>query len=145
MDREKITTTKKRAFDSILEDYAQMVCKVIQQYQKREFNTDAPVYFKKELLRHLGMSADLARKIVGGSITETNTMIHVLDVMENILSLYDPGSFVEGRKALLKRKNYFFRTYVVSVDLAKPIIQKGKAPVDTVGHRLEPEISLFLN
>lgn len=53
-------------------------------------------------------------------------MMHTLDVMENILSLYDPSFMAEGRSALLKRKNYFFKNYVANVDMSRPIIQRSR-------------------
>lgn len=107
MIKEDITTAKKRNFDKLLEDYVKTICAVIQNYQKNELGCAYSVQFKKELLRHLGVSADLSRKIVSGNVTGISTMMHTLDVMGNILSLYDPSFQAEGRNALLKRKNFF--------------------------------------
>lgn len=133
MIKEDITTAKKRNFDKLLEDYANTICKVIQKYQKNELGCAYPVQFKKELLRHLGVSADLSRKIISGNVTGISTMMHTLDVMKNILSLYDPGFLAEDRNALLKRKNYFFKNYVANVDMSKPIIQRARKPENSKG------------
>lgn len=121
-----ILTTKKNTFDRILADYVKEVCQVIENYQRREFNCDSRICLKKEFLRHYGCSADLARKIISGNITETKTMIHTLDFMEDILNLYDPGIIEQGREELLTSKKSFYRKYVISLDLTKPILQKGR-------------------
>ena len=100
---------------------------MITNYQAEKFGTPTPIVMKKELLRKFRVSADLARKIVDGPITDTSTMMVVLDIMENILNLYDPGYLLPGREAQLKRKFYFFRKYVIDLDMEKPIVQNGTA------------------
>lgn len=125
--REIISTSKKQYFDSVLDSYKSMVCQVITNYQTEKFSAPTPIVMKKELMRKFRVSADLARKIVDGPITDTSTMMMVLDVMENILNLYDPGNLLPGREAQLKRKLYFFRKYVIDLDMEKPIVQNGTA------------------
>ena len=100
---------------------------MITNYQAEKFAAPTPIVMKKELLRKFRVSADLARKIVDGPITDTSTMMMVLDIMENILNLYDPGNLLPGREAQLKRKLYFFRKYVIDLDMEKPIVQNGTA------------------
>jgi len=120
-------TPKKRYFDSVLDDYKTMVCQVISDYQAWRFGVTTPIILKKELMRNFGISADLARKIVDGPIRETSTMMMALDVMENILTLYDPANQFPSHEAQIKRKNYFYKRYVATVDMDKPIVQKDTA------------------
>ena len=120
--RENYSTSKKQYFDSVLDSYKSMVCQVITNYQTEKFSAPTPIVMKKELMRKFRVSADLARKIVDGP-----TMMMVLDVMENIPNLYDPGYLLPGREAQLKRKFYFFRKYVIDLDMEKPIVQNGTA------------------
>lgn len=121
---ENLTTSKKQYFDKLAQDYQDKIIEVIRDHHKREFQHEKPVVIKKELLRNFGMSADLARKIMEGTVTESNSMMHCLDIFENVLNLYDPARNATERGTLLKRKNYFFKRYVVGIDLLKPIVQK---------------------
>lgn len=123
--RENFSSSKKQYFDSVLDTYKTMVCQAITNYQAEKFGTPTPIVMKKELLRKFRVSADLARKIVDGSLTDTSTMMMALDIMENILSLYDPGWQLPDREAQFKRKLYFYRKYVVDMDMEKPIVQNG--------------------
>ena len=125
--RENFSSSKKQYFDSVLDTYKTMVCQAITNYQAEKFGTPTPIVMKKELLRKFRVSADLARKIVDGPLTDTSTMMVVLDIMENILNLYDPGNLLPGREAQFKRKLYFFRKYVIDLDMEKPIVQNGTA------------------
>ncbi len=125
--RENFSSSKKQYFDSLLDTYKTMVCQVITNYQAEKFGTPTPIVMKKELLRKFRVSADLARKIVDGPLTDTSTMMMALDIMENILSLYDPGWQLPDREAQFKRKLYFYRKYVVDMDMEKPIVQNGTA------------------
>lgn len=121
---ENLTTSKKQYFDKLAQDYQAKIIEVIREHHRREFQQEKPVVIKKELLRNFGMSADLARKIMEGTVTESNSMMHCLDIFENVLNLYDPARTASERGTLLKRKNYFFKRYVVGIDLMKPIVQK---------------------
>ncbi|MBR6990351.1 MAG: hypothetical protein IKH95_11035 [Bacteroidaceae bacterium] len=123
--RENFSSSKKQYFDSVLDTYKTMVCQAITNYQAEKFGTPTPIVMKKELLRKFRVSADLARKIVDGPLTDTSTMMIALDIMENILSLYDPGWQLPDREAQFKRKLYFYRKYVVDLDMEKPIVQNG--------------------
>ena len=123
--RENFSSSKKQYFDSVLDTYKTMVCQAITNYQAEKFGTPTPIVMKKELLRKFRVSADLARKIVDGPITDTSTMMASLDIMENILNLYDPGWEMPDREAQFKRKLYFYRKYVVDMDMEKPIVQNG--------------------
>lgn len=125
--RENFSSSKKQYFDSVLDTYKTMVCQAITNYQAEKFGTPTPIVMKKELLRKFRVSADLARKIVDGPLTDTSTMMMALDIMENILSLYDPGWQLPDREAQFKRKLYFYRKYVVDMDMEKPIVQNGTA------------------
>ena len=127
--RENFSSSKKQYFDSVLDTYKTMVCQAITNYQAEKFGTPTPIVMKKELLRKFRVSADLARKIVDGPITDTSTMMASLDIMENILNLYDSGWEMPDREAQFKRKLYFYRKYVVDLDMEKPIIQNGTAKV----------------
>lgn len=125
--RENFSSSKKQYFDSVLDTYKTMVCQAITNFQAEKFGTPTPIVMKKELLRKFRVSADLARKIVDGPLTDTSTMMVVLDIMENILNLYDPGNLLPGREAQFKRKLYFFRKYVIDLDMEKPIVQNSTA------------------
>lgn len=125
--RENFSSSKKQYFDSVLDTYKTMVCQAITNYQAEKFGTPTPIVMKKELLRKFRVSADLARKIVDGPITDTSTMMASLDIMENILNLYDSGWEMPDREAQFKRKLYFYRKYVVDLDMEKPIVQNGTA------------------
>lgn len=125
--RENFSSSKKQYFDSVLDTYKTMVCQAITNYQAEKFGTLTPIVMKKELLRKFRVSADLARKIVDGPLTDTSTMMMALDIMENILSLYDPGWQLPDREAQFKRKLYFYRKYVVDMDMEKPIVQNCTA------------------
>lgn len=125
--RDNFSSSKKQYFDSVLDTYKTMVCQAITNYQAEKFGTPTPIVMKKELLRKFRVSADLARKIVDGPITDTSTMMASLDIMENILNLYDPGWELPDREAQFKRKLYFYRKYVVDLDMEKPIVQNGTA------------------
>lgn len=125
--RENFSSSKKQYFDSVLDTYKTMVCQAITNYQAEKFGTPTPIVMKKELLRKFRVSADLARKIVDGPLTDTSTMMMALDIMENILSLYDPGWQLPDREAQFKRKLYFYRKYVVDMDMEKPIVQNSTA------------------
>ena len=125
--RENFSTSKKQYFDFVLDTYKTMVCQAITNYQAEKFGTPTPIVMKKELLRKFRVSADLARKIVDGPLTDTSTMMIALDIMENILSLYDPGWQLPDREAQFKRKLYFYRKYVVDMDMEKPIVQNSTA------------------
>jgi len=126
MGKENITTPQKRYFDKMMETYTVMVCQVITDYQTRKFGISTPIVFKKGLLRKFGLSADLARKIVEGQVTDISTMILALDAMENILFLYDPAVKLQGRIAQLKKRNYFYKRYVINMDFEKPIFQRNR-------------------
>lgn len=123
--RDNFSSSKKQYFDFVLDTYKTMVCQAITNYQAEKFGTPTPIVMKKELLRKFRVSADLARKIVDGPLTDTSTMMMALDIMENILSLYDPGWELPDREAQFKRKLYFYRKYVVDLDMEKPIVQNG--------------------
>ena len=123
--RDNFSSSKKQYFDSVLDTYKTMVCQAITNYQAEKFGTPTPIVMKKELLRKFRVSADLARKIVDGPLTDTSTMMMALDIMENILSLYDPGWQLPDREAQFKRKLYFYRKYVVDLDMEKLIVQNG--------------------
>lgn len=125
--RENFSSSKKQYFDSVLDTYKTMVCQAITNYQAEKFGTPTPIVMKKELLRKFRVSADLARKIVDGPLTDTSTMMIALDIMENILDLYDPGWQLPDREAQFKRKLYFYRKYVVDMDMEKPIVQNSTA------------------
>lgn len=125
--RENFSSSKKQYFDSVLDTYKTMVCQAITNYQAEKFGTPTPIVMKKELLRKFRVSADLARKIVDGPLTDTSTMMMALDIMENILNLYDSGWEMPDREAQFKRKLYFYRKYVVDLDIEKPIVQNGTA------------------
>lgn len=125
--RDNFSSSKKQYFDFVLDTYKTMVCQAITNYQAEKFGTPTPIVMKKELLRKFRVSADLARKIVDGPITDTSTMMASLDIMENILDLYDPGWELPDREAQFKRKLYFYRKYVVDLDMEKPIVQNGTA------------------
>lgn len=124
MDTDKLSSSKQIFFSQLLTDYKDMLCKVIQNYQQEKFNVCDPVILNKELLRKFCFSADLARKVIDGGVVETYTMMHILDILENMLTLYEPYLKTDGRLALIKRKNYFYKKYVVSVDLSQPIRQR---------------------
>ncbi len=123
--RDNFSSSKKQYFDFVLDTYKAMVCQAITNYQAEKFGTPTPIVMKKELLRKFRVSADLARKIVDGPITDTSTMMASLDIMENILNLYDSGWEMPDREAQFKRKLYFYRKYVVDLDMEKPIVQNG--------------------
>lgn len=125
--RENFSSSKKQYFDFVLDTYKTMVCQAITNYQAEKFGTPTPIVMKKELLRKFRVSADLARKIVDGPITDTSTMMASLDIMENILNLYDSGWEMPDREAQFKRKLYFYRKYVVDMDMEKPIVQNSTA------------------
>ena len=125
MDTDKILSPREIFYSQLLADYKSMLCKVMQNYQQEKFNVGDPVILNKELLRKFCFSADLARKVIDGGAVEPYTMMHILDVLENTLTLYEPSLQTEGRLALIKRKNYFYKKYVVSVDLSQPIKQRG--------------------
>lgn len=122
--REPFVTNKHRLFLDLSKDYQQLICNVITDYQKREFGVGTPIQMKKELLRSLGFSPNLARMVIDEDVVGVATMFHCLDLFEDILNLYDEDSLYPGRAELLERKKQFIKKYVIRVDMKRPIVQK---------------------
>ena len=117
-------TAKQVYFNELAKDYLKKIEEVVSAYQVAKFGEGNAVTMKKELLRTLGFSANLARMLIQEEVIGTSTMLHCLDHMEDILGLYDPAQQASDREALLKRKMYFVKKYAFRLDLEKPIVQK---------------------
>ena len=117
-------TAKQKFFNELAQDYQQAVCELITSYQAEKFGLTNPIQMKKELLRSLGFSANVARMVMNQTVVGTSTMLHCLDLFEDILNLYDPAQLHPWRTALFKRKMYFIKTYSIILNMDKPIVQK---------------------
>lgn len=124
LNKEPFVSNKHCLFQNLSKDYQSLICAVITDFQKRELNLHTPIMMKKELLRSLGFSPNLARMVIDGNVVGVSTMFHCLDLFEDILNIYDEQSIYPGRGELLERKKQFIKKYVLRIDLMKPIIQK---------------------
>lgn len=122
--REPFLSQKHRCFLELSQDYQDMICAVITDFQEKQFGQSSPIQMKKELLRSLGFSPNLARMVVDKSVVGVSTMFHCLDLFEDILNLYDEEMAYPGREELLARKSAFIKKYVIRIDMKKPIVQK---------------------